>query len=334
MNLEDKKKLFAKFLAGLTTPDEDNAMLKTPEVEQMMIGQWDNVQQSNEKFPEPDRHKLLAQIYKRILGERRIVKVAKIKRIPVFQKIAAVAAVVVLLLSVGTILWNEGVIPGKDIVTINAPQGVRVEVFLPDGSRVWLNSGSKLTYNKRFDNNTRKLRFKGEAFFNISHNPSRPLIVETEDANIEVLGTRFNVISNPDQHKWEATLVSGSIRVSPSNKKKLKTPISLANGEKAVWSEERQNFIIEQANTLNITRWVNNHLVFENETFGELAKQLELTFGVKIQVPSKLANVYRFTATFTDESIYEIFNLLKITAPFDFSVKGNTVIVSEKLDRN
>lgn len=334
MNSEAKKKLFAKFLAGISNPDEEKAMLKTPEVEQMMTAQWDNDRENNEKYPEPDRHKLLAQIYKRILGDNKNTKIGKTKRIPVLQKISAAAAIVILLLSVGTILWNEGVIPGKDIVTINAPQGVRVEVFLPDGSRVWLNSGSKLTYNKKFENNTRRLKFKGEAFFNISHNPSRPLIVETEDANIEVLGTRFNVISKPDEQKWEATLVSGSIRVSPSNKKKVKTPISLTSGEKAVWSAKKQGFIVEQANTPNITRWVNNHLVFENETFGELAKQLELTFGVKILVPSKLANSYRFTATFTDESIYEIFNLLKITAPFDFSVNGNSVIVAERSDKN
>lgn len=330
MNRESKKKLFAKFLAGVSSVAEDDAILKTPEVRMMMEGQWDEEHSAFKDIPRPDHQKLLVQVYRKIIGGRQEKIMPPIKRMALIQRFAAAAALIILLLSVGTILWNEGVIPGKDIVTINAPQGVRVEVFLPDGSRVWLNSGSTLTYNSKFDNNTRKLKFEGEAFFNISHNPSRPLIVETSDANIEVLGTRFNVISKPKQQKWEATLVSGSIKVSPSGKKKATGQISLSNGQKAIWSSSKQRFVVEQANTSDITRWVKNHLVFENETFSELAKQLENTFGVDIIIPSAIANSYRFTATFTDESIYEIFNLLKITAPFDFSIKGNTVMVKEK----
>ncbi|PKP39458.1 MAG: hypothetical protein CVT98_01710 [Bacteroidetes bacterium HGW-Bacteroidetes-15] len=305
MNSATKKKLFAKFLAGTTTPNEDNAILKTTEVEQMMIEQWEEGKPASDEFPKPDLNRLLAQVYRRILGRQHIVKKENHRRIPTFRQFAAVAAVLVLLMSVGTILWNEGVILGKNIVTISAPAGVRSEVFLPDGSRVWLNSGSKLTFNKKFDKNTRELKLTGEAFFNISHNPSRPLIVKTDEADIEVLGTRFNVISIPSQQKWEATLVSGSIRVSPSNKKSSK-PISLKPGEKALWNKLKQDFDVEQANTFNTIRWVNNQLVFENETFGSLAKQLELTFGVKIIIPSSLANSYRFTATFTDESIFEM----------------------------
>jgi ferric-dicitrate binding protein FerR (iron transport regulator) len=331
MNSTDKNKLFARFLAGISKSDEEKEMLQTPEVKQLMQEQWDEGKPSSEEFPQPDLHMLLVKIYRRIVGKQFDIKKEKQRRLPVYQRFAAAAAVVILLLSVGTILWNEGVIPGKYMVTITAPSGVRSEVFLPDGSRVWLNSGSKLTYNKKFDSHVRKLKLSGEAYFNISHNPSRPLIVETKTANIEVLGTRFNVVSIPSQDKWEATLVLGNIRVSPSKKGAAK-PFALSPGQRALWNKNTNDFTVEATNTSMATRWVSNQLMFENESFGMLANQLESTFGVKIEIPSSLANSYRFTATFTDESIFEIFNLLKITAPFDFAIQGNKVIVSAKVE--
>ena len=323
MKHNQKRKLFAQFLAGVTNTQEDKLLLNTPEVESMMRNQWDSEVLNSENIPKPDLFRILAAVYRRIAVNRMRRTQARTISLRQFY---SVAAVVLLFLSLGSIMWYTGIIPGKNMVTIAAANGVRTEIFLPDGSRVWLNSNSSLKYNKNFDEDTRKLWLEGEAFFNISHNPSRPLFVKTKSIEVEVLGTRFNLLSVPNQKRLEATLVSGSIKLSSSNKSS-KQSVQLIPGQKAHWNEGTNQFLVQEVNTSNVTRWVNNQLRFDNETFGNIVQQLEMTFGVKIEVPQELAQTYRFTATFTDESIFEIFNLLKITAPIDFLIKGNRVIV-------
>lgn len=329
MENKRKQRLMARFMAGIASEKEQNDILKLPEVEQMMNDQWamDDFNQNN--IPKPDLQGLLINIYRRIFIGNLPLSSSRVRRLPVYQRIAAFAALIILLVTFGTILWNEGVLPGSGVVTINAPVGVKAEIFLPDGSRVWLKPGSKISYNKKFESRNRELNLNGEAYFNISHNPNRPLIVKTKTANVEVLGTRFNVVSIPSEDRWEATLVSGSIRVNPSNKGSNKI-ISLSPGQKAVWNHQDNSFIVEIANTDVITRWVSNQLTFENETFSQIAKQLEHTFGVRIELPREISEKYRFTAKFSDESLFEIFNLLQITAPFDFSMQGNRLIVTSK----
>lgn len=325
MQHEQKKRVFAKFLAGISNQQENNSLLETPEVRSMMQQQWDSPINHDEGIPEPNLHRILAGVYKRLaLGRKREDQKPLIRLF--VQRIAAAAAIVIFLVSIGFVFWNTGVIPGKDLVTVNAPDGVRAEVFLPDGSRVWLNAGSTLAYNRKFDGENRELTLEGEAYFNISHNPTRPMVVKTKTADIEVLGTRFNLVSIPSEQKWEATLISGSIRVCPSKNSRTRN-FAISPGNRAIWNKENNTFSIKSANTINTTRWVNNPLYFENETLENIARQLEQMFGIEVVVPSDLANVIRFTAKFTDESVYEIFNLLKITAPIDFSVQGNRVYV-------
>jgi transmembrane sensor len=323
MTNQNKQKLFARFVAGVATEGEEQQLLSNPEVEGMMKEQWENPEIENPNYPKPDQYRVLAAIYRRIARKANY----KTPMRTLYVRIMAVAAAAAILLSVGTFLWYEGSFVSKDIVTVTAPIGVKAEVFLPDGSRVWLNSGSSITYSKNFDNKTREITLDGEAYFNISHNPLRPLIVKTKTANLEVLGTRFNIVSLPSLDIWEATLISGSVRVFTSGKNSSKS-VSLKPGEKAIWSKQVSNFSVQQANTTNITRWVNNQLMFENETFGSIAKQIENTFGVQIEIPQRMSQQYRFTAKFSDESVYEIFNLLKLSAPFNFSIQGNKVIVT------
>jgi ferric-dicitrate binding protein FerR (iron transport regulator) len=327
MQPQQKRRVFAKFLAGISSVEDDKFLLHTPEVKSMMQEQWD--EHIPEDLQKPDLYRILALVYRRIVSS----KISQTKTIPlkriILRRVFTAAAIIIMLISVGSTLWFTGIIPGKDMVTISATKGVRAEVFLPDGSRVWLNSGSKLKYNKKFDQSNRQLWLEGEAFFNISHNPARPLLVHTQTATVEVLGTRFNLVSLHSFGKWEATLVSGSIKIIPSQKNE-NAQFKLQPNQKAFWNHNSNQFQVENVDTDRITRWVSNQLKFDNESFAVIARQLEQTFGVQIDIPKNIAETYYFTATFTDESIYEIFNLLKITAPIDFSVKGNRVIVFQK----
>ena len=329
MNNQNKQKLFARFIAGISSNKEQDELLKTPELEQMMLEQWKQAECKGEDIAKPNHYKILTSIYKR-LGIANVIDLnAKVRQLSIYRGIALAAASVALVFSVGTLLWQNGTFADRNIVEVNAPLGTKSEVFLPDGSRVWLNSESTLSYNKNFDASTREVSLEGEAYFNISYDPQRPMVVNTKTGSVEVLGTRFNLLANTKKGLWEATLVSGSINVLQTHANKL-AKVSLDPGQKASWNQALKEFVVTPTNTLVDTRWVSNQLVFENETFGSIARDLERIFGVEIIIPTQMAKEYRFTAKFTDESLHEIFNLLRLTAPFNFSVNGNRVEVAPK----
>ncbi len=328
MEQKHKAKLFAKFLAGISSNDEESELLSTSEVKNLMQKQWDNFDDASEQFPKPDNQKILTAIYRRLaLGTNKNRVTPKMLKLSV-QRFYAAAAVVLMLIAMSGIFWFTGVIPGRNMVTITAQDGVRAEVFLPDGSRVWLKSGATIRYKKQFNERERELNLTGDAIFNVSYNADRPFQVVTKNATINVLGTRFIVKSSPNK-TWETTLLSGSVCILPSKGNNIEK-VFLKPGQKATWNEASKNFSVNTVNSSDFSLGFANQLRFDNTPLATLAKTLEETFGVRIVVPQQLANQYRFTATFTDESIFEIFNLLKISAPIDFKVVDNTVIVSQK----
>ncbi|MFP4556837.1 MAG: FecR family protein [Bacteroidales bacterium] len=328
MEKKRKQELFARFFAGITSKAEQNELLKTPEVESMMREQWDDNQPPAEGVQKPQLYKILAAIYKRIAVSKPNTSIGS-RNISLRSRLLAAAASVALLFSTGTVLWQIGIFSDSQLVTITTPHGAKSEVFLPDGSRVWLNSESKLSYNKDFDKKVREIEIEGEAFFNISHDPNRPVIVKTELADIEVLGTRFNLISKSSVKEWEAALVKGKIKVNTNRSGSAKS-VSLSPGQKISWNKKANDFLLDKTNTSTKTRWVSNQLVFEDESFSNIATQLENTFGVQVDLLHPTVRDYRFTAKFSDESIYEIFSLLQQTASFNFHIRGNKVIVTEK----
>ena len=328
MEQKHKAKLFAKFLAGISSNDEENELLNTSEVKNLMQKQWDSFDDASEQFPKPDNQKILTAIYRRLaLGTKSKRERPTVIKLAV-QRFYAAAAVVLMLIAMSGIFWFTGVIPGRNLVTITAQDGVRAEVFLPDGSRVWLNPGASIRYKKQFDERERELTLTGDAVFNVSYNTDRPFHVVTKNATINVLGTRFIVKTSPNK-TWETTLLSGSVSILPSKGNSV-DKLFLKPGQKATWDQANQSFSVNSVNTNDFSLGFANQLRFDNTPLATLAKTLEETFGVRIVVPQQLANQYRFTATFTDESIYEIFNLLKISAPIDFKIVDNTVIVSQR----
>lgn len=326
MKDNQKSKLYAKFLAGIASSNEEQKMLDTPEIKGMMQEQWDNISDGEEQ-EKPNLYRILANIYRRIASDKP-TSIAKIRRM-VYIQVARVAAVILLMLSLGYFSWQQGLFGLNSMVTVTATEGVRSEVFLPDGSRIWLNSGSYISYKKGFDEKIRRIKLSGEAYFNISTDPNRPLTVVTDIANVEVTGTRFHVVTNSSG--WETTLMEGKVSVYPTAGTKTQSVV-LSPGQKAQWNANSKNFTVNSVDASSISMGFSSRLRFDNESLGSIAHELEKTFGVKIDVPQAIAEKYRFTATFTDESIFEIFNLLKITAPIDFAISGNKVVVRQGTD--
>ena len=191
--------------------------------------------------------------------------------------------------------------------------GVRTKITLSDGSEVWLNSGSTLSYPERFTEDKRQVSLSGEAFFKVKSDKDHRFDVQTSDGiTVSAYGTEFNVQAYAEEPDIKATLAEGHIQIDQINQ-----PASqeLIPGEQAVYSRHTQQMQVRKANLLVETAWKDGKLVFRRTPMEEIAKQLSRHFNVNIQLQGKEIFDYTYSATFTTETLAEILSLLEKTAP-------------------
>lgn len=191
--------------------------------------------------------------------------------------------------------------------------GVRTKITLSDGSEVWLNSGSTLSYPERFTEDKRQVTLSGEAFFKVKSDKDHRFDVQTSDGiTVSAYGTEFNVQAYAEEPDIKATLAEGYIQIDQINQ-----PASqeLIPGEQAVYSRHTQQMQVRKANLLVETAWKDGKLVFRRTPMEEIAKQLSRHFNVNIQLQGKEIFDYTYSATFTTETLAEILSLLEKTAP-------------------
>lgn len=229
--------------------------------------------------------------------------------------------------------------------------GSRTNMLLPDGTQVWLNAGSHLSYNKDYGATLREVSLTGEAFFDVAHNAAKPFIIHTERIDVRVLGTRFNVRSYPDDGTTEATLIRGSIEVSikarPSEKIILKPneKLVVANDDSTLHRNNparnaadvteslvsiRQPTYEYHTGAIVETSWVDNKLVFQDKEFAALAKEMERWYGVSIRFADPDKEALRFTGIFQKETIGQALDALKMTAGFNYIMHGNEVTITKE----
>jgi len=235
----------------------------------------------------------------------------------------------------------------NDLQTVQA-EGIS-SITLKDGSTVRLNKGSKISYAKGFGDNNRELTLVGEAFFDVVKKNGQPFIIHTNTITIRVLGTAFNVKAYPEDKKTETSLMRGRIEVTlntePNNKIVLmpteKLVVDNAYQPIAGASEEDRPAKINLRNLATInkiqyypadstvveTAWVENKLVFRDESFEDLAIRLERFYNVQIEFADSRLLSKRLTGIFEKETINEALDALSITIPFRFIKKGNNYIL-------
>ena len=229
--------------------------------------------------------------------------------------------------------------------------GSRTNLVLPDSTQVWLNAGSRISYDKNFGAALREVTLTGEAFFDVARNAGRPFVIHTARIDITVLGTRFNVKSYPSERTTEATLIRGSIEVSikdrPTEKIILKPneKLVVANDDSAL---HRNNFTrpgvaaneslvairkpTYEMNTGAVieTSWVENKLIFQDEAFRDLARQMERWYGVSFRFTNSRQEEWRFTGNFQKETIQQALDALKLTEAFNYTIQENQITIYDR----
>ena len=242
--------------------------------------------------------------------------------------------------------------PARPISEISTRNGSKTNLILPDGTKVWLNAGSRLTYDSAFGKLHREVSLSGEGYFDVVKNKEKPFIIHASKINIKVLGTEFDVKSYPSDKTTETSLIRGSIEVTfndqPSKKVILKPNEKLvvdnvkyighlaqttdnAADKRSVPEIPKdaavRNLTYEnKTGTVIETSWVENKLVFQAESFEDIARKLERWYGVSITFDNERLKDTHLTGSFTNETIRQALDALKFTATFNYSIDNNNNI--------
>ncbi len=195
--------------------------------------------------------------------------------------------------------------------TVVADLGQISKVILPDSSIVWLNSGTTLTYNNNFSVDNRNLKLKGQAYLDVRKNKNLPLIVNCDNLQVKVLGTRFDVDAYPEDGKISVTLESGSVELLHPEKKAFKH--QLQHGEQAIYDLNHNNIHIIKTETRNFTSWRTGLLVFDDADIAEVVKKLERKYGIEIKINNQSLIKSVFNAKFKTETLEEIVEYIEFT---------------------
>lgn len=209
------------------------------------------------------------------------------------------------------------------------PKGQTFKIKLADGTLVWLNADSKLRFPQSFGSasETRTVYLTGEAFFEVTKNEKQPFIVNANDVNVKVLGTRFNVSSYETDHAIATTLVEGSVSIfetsAPENKLQL-TPSFQANFDKSNGTLSKQ-----KVDTAIYTSWMQNRLYINGLNFLQILKKLERMHNVSFinNAPGLDKEVYQ--GEFENETIESILKTIALSTPFTYKIEQNIITINQ-----
>lgn len=356
--------LIAKKKAGEISPSESielNALLMSDDVARNTLARVDAVWNTPLENPSiqdayvADRWSALSTRLGFEKEEEQPVRKSGMVRTLV--RYVAAAACIAAMATVSVVLWRmycPPETPKQNI--ISTKNGSRSKIQLPDGTHVWLNAGSQLTYNDSFGKDLREITLMGEAFFDVAKDAEHPFVIHANDINIKVLGTSFNVRAYPDDKRTEAALIQGLIEVSfngrPSDRMYLKPneKISVMNGEiQRMDLNEKATVVsthplsrsaeeplisfskIGQASpsdtTILETAWIRNKLIFRNKSFDELAKDMERWYNVSFEYKDSALMQKHFTGSFYHETVAEALDILRLSYPFHYTMDKNMNIV-------
>ena len=231
---------------------------------------------------------------------------------------------------------------------IEVPYGSKSLITLPDGSRVWVNAGSKISYPADFGVTSRNVYLTGEAYFDVVKKEDIPFFVNTDILIIKVYGTAFNVKAYKDDEGVETMLDRGAITIirndAPEHEISIepKQKVTIRREKPPLQDSCRQSSSTTtstlQAKKLEIqevksaevvTAWKDNRLVFDEEPLGLLAKQLERRYNVQIRFTNEKIKSVRYTAAIKEIPIEQVLEAISLSAPISYRIKGTEVTLME-----
>lgn len=240
------------------------------------------------------------------------------------------AAVVAIIIAVGCISYWQGEVNVKDTfadISVEAPLGSKTKLYLPDGTLVWLNAGSRMTYSQGVGVDNRKVELEGEGYFEVKRNEKIPFFVKTKDLQLQVLGTKFNFRDYPEDHEVVVSLLEG--KVGLNNLLREEKEAVLSPDERAVLNKANGLLTVESVTASNASQWTDGYLFFDEELLPDIAKELERSYNVKIHIANDSLKTFRFYGNFVrrEQNIQEVLEALASTEKMQYKIEERNITI-------
>ena len=337
-NMEEEKKYIDELIANYLTGSLDKSaldelkawMAASPANENYFIQQreiWFSAV-SREAASIYNKDKAFDLFKDRIHNQKDIAKPSRQRfRSSIMWRYAAVIAVII---AVGSFSYWRGEVNVKNTfadISVEAPLGSKTKLYLPDGTLVWLNAGSRMTYSQGFGVDNRKVALEGEGYFEVKRNEKIPFYVKTKDMQLRVLGTKFNFRDYPEDCEVVVSLLEG--KVGLSNLLRENEEATLAPDECAVLNKASGQMTVKTVTASNASEWTGGYLFFDEELLPDIAKELERTYNVKIHIANDSLRTFRFYGNFirTEQSIQEVLEALASTEKLQYKIEERTITI-------
>ncbi len=256
------------------------------------------------------------------LSQKSFTRYSELNRLKFIFRVAAVFFFVVSLSLSAYLYVNHSVKTPEIYTSVFAEKGQISKVELPDGSIVWLNSGSEIKYSNRFATENRNIQLTGEAWFHAAKNTELPMFVNCGEISVKVLGTQFNVTAYPETGFIDVVLEEGAVQLLNPDVESFS--YNLKPGERANFNTANRKVTVSNVNTSKFTSWKDGVINIYNQTLEELLARLELRYKQKFQFDPQLKDI-RYTFTIKNETLGEIILLMEKITPVK-AVQENDII--------
>lgn len=238
----------------------------------------------------------------------------------------AAAVIVIAIIAGGARFWSHYTDPSNDLIVESNTESTAKEIALPDGTKVWINSATTLSYPRIFSDKVRNVYVEGEAYFEVAKNLDKPFIVNSEAMTVKVLGTIFNFKSDSKVLVAEASLIEGEIEVKGNNEEGM---ITLSPGQRAELNKNNGRLTVKQVDTKLDAVWTNDLIPFEKADIFKIAQTLERFYNVKIILAPDIHSDATYTGTLKKKNTIEsVLELLTNSIPIKYKIVGNNIFIS------
>ena len=274
------------------------------------------------------RYKLLANLI-----NNRLILNRQPNFIQYFLKIAAVILFVITT-SISVYYISSGYNSSSDNLAnceTVVPLGSQAKMILPDGTVAWLNSGSTLKYNKLYGKHDREVQLTGEGYFQVTKDKTKPFLVHTNNIEVKVLGTVFNVRSYSDDSTVEVNLLEGKVDVSMINDKNSRT-LTLHPDERMIYDKDSKTMLTGKVIASKSAQWTIGKLCFVDASVENITKELERKFDVQINIEAnKMKNEFFSGSLDLNQPLNVILDYLDVDKKFTRTYNGKTIYIKSKL---
>lgn len=319
--------LIAKFLSGEASDRERSdleQLLKTDrEMEQLypiLKKEWELSGELNHVTQTFNKEKAWQTVEQKIQMEERSERKGQEHRFSMKWMYGMAALLIITLIPLWLLFGSDK----EDRILSIQTEGQLKEVTLPDGSKVYLNASSRITYTGEFQE--RKVELTGEAFFDVKHDPSHPFVVTNPLFKVTVLGTSFNVSAYPEQAEAVVAVSSGTVNFTSKKNQTL----SLIRGQSAKLDKTKSSLSLSDSTDANVLAWRTGQMIFNDMPLAQVSHVLRSYFGKEVKLSNPALGNCRFTGTFNRPEEKEVIEVLKSTLPVKIIQTEKQIVISGK----